>query len=710
MQFAIGPEFLPSYVDHFPNNLIVAAGDVVEFTEPQDIDAIEVHGTLRIRADLRFINLTVASGGVLDIGTAADPVLTPITLTKKDVPLDTTFDPFQWGHGIQVFGTMAVRGQDLGPTWDRDTNEPLYLPEDWNILFESENPSETMRRGHIAIIHTGQCDFRFAAIIGMGRTTGAILDNTSLDLTHIGTNQIAKYAFHAHHVAHHDAGSTHGGVHILGCYLDGLNGNKWGITDHSSPGFHAENNIVCNFTGACMVTEDGNELDYLFKNNLCFGSLGNGKGEKENMMPESFTPGATGMGIWHHSPTGRTIGNVCKDNNIDFAYMYIPNPNGLVIPPQVSPTEFDGNKSINGHRGFEEWRSPPMVINNLTCINNDTAVFMGTGEPGAIILNNPQFTGRGTSIGTGIHSSAAYTGLVEIHGGKITGFLHGIRDAGLVQVDGLDCRGNGMDVSFDVLPVEAHLDNMLFDTCHFGRQPDAPWTPARELTLDEYWMVWNGEGPSIWMRNRNGDGKSYALVTKNFQDGSSEAPYQCPTPGITRQECWDRYGLAALGYVWGPDAVEPPGIPLARAVEMDSFTYETPPRVVLIAPSERSGFASELRSQVILTGGATSAFLQWDNGPINPVFGTQGWPPYQRLTGAVEGQFTEGSHIGRTWAGDANGNRIESSMLEFPFVVGENPDPPDPPPVEVWEPASIGPPFMGDNNFRVRNGLIERKV
>lgn len=576
MQFAIGPEFLPSYVDLYPNNLIVPAGEVVELLTPQDIDAIEVHGTLKVRADLRYINLTVAEGGRLEI---ADPV----TLTKKDVSLDTAFDPFQWGHGIQCFGEWVVAGRNLAQTWSLiqpvekgGTTITLdYIPADWqvgdsllipdtkqlgeytfnvpnpirsespvkiaaisgntvtlskpldfehhaikhprtgevvarpavanctrSIVFRSENPAVVSHRGHIAVIHTGQCDFRYASIVGMGRTTGEALDNTPLDRSRIGTNQIAKYAFHAHHVAHH-AGTDHGGVHIIGCHVDGLNGSKWGIVDHASPGFHAEENVITGHTGSALVTEDGNETGYLFKRNFCHGASGNGINGRFNMLllqpPDywhRFAPGGEGAGIWHHSANGRTLENYCINNVVGIQWMYIDHP-GKTLVQHIPPVENARNICIsNSFAGIEEWISPPgFYADDQVCANNTNGVVMGNGNPGNVILNNPtlvnsQFTRPDELltgpfiVGSGISASRAYTTSITVNGGVVSGFRYGLRDAQRVDFRNVDARGNGTyDIYFQLVPEaeNINLTGTLYETKFPEDETPPPvevWEPA----------------------------------------------------------------------------------------------------------------------------------------------------------------------------------------------------------------------------------------
>jgi hypothetical protein len=689
-EFPIGPEFLPSYVDRYESKLIVPAGETVTLSTPSDFDAIEVRGTLKIRANLRYINLTVAEGGTLDIGTATDPVLTPITITKKDVPVDTAFDPFQWGHGIQCFGSWSVYGRKLTQTWSLiqpvekgGTTLTLdYLPVDWqvgdsllipdtkqlgtytfrvpnpirhespvtiaaisgnmitlskpldfehhaikhprtgevvarpavanctrNIVFRSEG-MDRMNRGHIAVIHTGSCDFRYASIIGMGRTTTDAINSTSLDLSHIGTNQIAKYAFHAHHVAHHAGGVNHGGVHVIGTYVDGLGGGKWGIVDHTSPGFHAEENVITGHPGSGLVTEDGNEKEYLFKRNFCHGASGNGLNGKFNMLLGSasgqFAPGAEGAGIWNHSANGRTLENYCINNKVGIQWMYRDHP-GKKFVQRIPPVENARNICVsNTNAGIEQWNSPlGLYADDQVCANNANGCVMGNGEGGNIILNNPRFANskivrsgevvQSAWIGSGVHSSAAYTSSVVVRGGFLTGFAEGLNDAVSMEGKETDFRGNVSDIFFNILPnIRAIKHSAIFDSIQWET-----WKLESE-NRNEKFLIWESPGPRITLKNHGG--KDYYLGT-SWQSATHVAT-RVPYVGLTNQQVLDQHGLTPLGLTYDP----------AKAVTLPGLTFG----------------------------------------------------------------------------------------VAIPIDVTPEPDP------EVWEPATIGPPFNGDATLRVRNGLIEK--
>ncbi|HET9833566.1 MAG TPA: PASTA domain-containing protein, partial [Vicinamibacterales bacterium] len=110
-----GPEFIPRRTD-LPKQLIVAGGATVELDATSAFDYIEVSGTLRVSrahdTTLTFTHLIVMPGGVLDVGTQADPIPCGVSVlfVIRNVPIDTTIDPYQWGNGLVNFGRQTRVG------------------------------------------------------------------------------------------------------------------------------------------------------------------------------------------------------------------------------------------------------------------------------------------------------------------------------------------------------------------------------------------------------------------------------------------------------------------------------------------------------------------------------------------------------------------------------------------------------------------------
>src|SRR6266540_5612469 len=111
----IGTEYLPRRTD-LANTLIVPSRKTVELPEDATYDYVEVAGTLRVSrahdTTLRFTHLVVLPDGMLDVGTQTDPIPCDrkVEFIIRDVPIDVTKDPFQWGNGLVNFGHQTRVG------------------------------------------------------------------------------------------------------------------------------------------------------------------------------------------------------------------------------------------------------------------------------------------------------------------------------------------------------------------------------------------------------------------------------------------------------------------------------------------------------------------------------------------------------------------------------------------------------------------------
>ena len=323
--------------------------------------------------------LLVAPGGTLEIGTVAFPLPPHVTaeIVIRDLPINTTKDPSQYGTGLLVIdGTLTMVGAPKTP-FHRTTQEPtagtttLTLdgpPNGWrrgdtlvipdsrqltdatkgsasqvemptvavvtgtsvavtapliyghpgarssltgaldftphvgnltrNIVIRSENPTGT--RGHVWLTRKSFIHIQYAAFQGLGRTTTATLDDTRYVNglpTHIGTNQVGRYALHVHHVVSPTMTLTgnviHGGMvpHT----------RKWAITLHDSHYGLIRGNIMVNCAGACLMTEDGSESHNVIEDNMAVLATGTG---------DRFGKGSEATGFWFRGPNNIVRGNV----------------------------------------------------------------------------------------------------------------------------------------------------------------------------------------------------------------------------------------------------------------------------------------------------------------------------------------------------------------------------------------------------------------
>jgi PKD repeat protein len=101
----------------------IGAGVTVTYDQVSDVHydtvAIQSGGTLQFRTDvstrLRVTNLLVMEGGTLTVGTTTNPVAASVKaeIIINDVPIDTTKDPEQYGHGLIALGKVSMHGATM---------------------------------------------------------------------------------------------------------------------------------------------------------------------------------------------------------------------------------------------------------------------------------------------------------------------------------------------------------------------------------------------------------------------------------------------------------------------------------------------------------------------------------------------------------------------------------------------------------------------
>ena len=182
-----------------------------------------------------------------------------------------------------------------------------------NIIIRSENPQGT--RGHTLSVRRSDVDIRYVLFKDLGRTTIDSLDNTTEDgngnITHIGTNQIARYPLHTHHVIGPSTTPANGyQFTLIGNAIDGGSSDhigKWGITIHASHYGLIKQHVVYNMGGAGIAVEDGSESYNLFDSNFVVRGSGLGGRADWNFKTK---PGSQGSGIWSASVNSSFRNNV----------------------------------------------------------------------------------------------------------------------------------------------------------------------------------------------------------------------------------------------------------------------------------------------------------------------------------------------------------------------------------------------------------------
>ena len=208
--------------------------------------------------------------------------------------------------GTTVTLTRPLQYNHLGA---RDLNNVLnFLPHvgnlTRNVIVRSENPSGT--RGHMLSIHMADVDIRYALFRDLGRTRYLPLDDT--------TNHIGRYPIHLHHLSGPMPTPANGfQFTLLGNAVDGgsLETNfKWGITVHGSHYGNIQDNVVYNYNGAAVATEDGSESFNVFDHNFAM----RGMGEPSDSVSEArMGLGTEGVGFWFRGPNNYVRNNVAAN-------------------------------------------------------------------------------------------------------------------------------------------------------------------------------------------------------------------------------------------------------------------------------------------------------------------------------------------------------------------------------------------------------------
>lgn len=182
-----------------------------------------------------------------------------------------------------------------------------------NVVISSQNPDGT--RGHTMFMGQADVDIRYVSFHELGRTKIGPLDSTTFDasgnVTHIGTNQIARYPLHMHYLSGPSQGRSDGYQFTLigNSVDDGSNDRpyKWGIDVHHSSYGLIRDNVVYNTAGAGISTEDGSESYNVFEHNFVSRVHGTGSEFDQN--------GSVGAAFWFKGPN-----NYIRDNVAANAY------------------------------------------------------------------------------------------------------------------------------------------------------------------------------------------------------------------------------------------------------------------------------------------------------------------------------------------------------------------------------------------------------
>ena len=203
---------------------------------------------------------------------------------------------------------------------------PHVLNRSRNVELVSENPAGT--RGHTLYGGGSDIDIRYAAFRNLGRTKNTAINNTKWDasgnVTQVGTNQIARYPIHTHHLI----GTTQSNGYqftLLGNSVDNEGAapeEKWAIGIHGSHYGLIKQNTAYNITGSAIVTEDGSESYNVIEKNFVLRctSIGSGWRFSADLTAREAT------GFWFRGPLNyvrnNVAANIMTQDMVETAYGY----------------------------------------------------------------------------------------------------------------------------------------------------------------------------------------------------------------------------------------------------------------------------------------------------------------------------------------------------------------------------------------------------
>jgi hypothetical protein len=706
--------------------VLIAAGTTISYdvNSSARISVVKVAGggALNFRTDvstgLLVANLQVAPGGTLTVGTTTAPVVAGVTasILIADQPIDTVFDPSQYGTGIVGEGTIRIAGVAMTSTFVRLAAEPLqgattltlaqpvggwsvgdrlilpdsqaydaasappYIPQ-WeelqlagisadgltltlaaplafdhlgahavdgtllylphvadftrNVVIASQNPAGT--RGHVLFTDRADVDVRYARFDRMGRTTNDPLDSTTFDangnVTHIGTNQIGRYALHAHHLFGPATPRADGyQFSFVGNAMDGdadvADARKWAIDVHNSFYGLIQANVVYNAVGAGIATEDGSESYNLFDSN--FVARVGGTGLRNN-------DGTDGQAMWFHGPNNSVTNNVVTDvygasyglgytgYAITAPYLGVMNvpafrgadPTvvggsvGIDMNHDAPLTNFSDNEAYGLQNGmtvwwlgtfFDDFTGNAGTVRNLHVWNQVGYGFFSYETcnftlDGFVDIGDQKVATNPYSMATGIHGSDYGQQNLTIVNARIEGEPSGINIPsyanGILSISNSVLR-NWYDIIMNtptstsgpvMTPLRVEVSNVLFGCLSALPTDQQPPIDMIYLSYANYPVVkdelvvtgFNGVAGDNFQVYYNEQSPDFIVPQGTYPGGVAPNVIGSPEAGLTNAQNWAKYGIAIAGAVLPSGTITRNGIigqvlPLAASTSTGTTT------------------------------------------------------------------------------------------------------------------------------------------
>lgn len=235
-----------------------------------------------------------------------------ISLDRKEITV--AVDAVQYDH----LGGQNYDQQDTSST-SYETYPHIALL-DRNVTLTSEEPGGY--RGHTLYGGRADVDIRYANFEDLGRVVNNVPLGDDIDVDPTAgvinvPNQIARYGVHFHHLFG-PVNPTNTGHQFAFVGNTSQANQTWGVTVHGTSYGLVADNVVYDVEGAGYVTEDGNEIENEFLNNISIKVTGTLRdGELGNNNPAESEDNGTargGSGFWFRRSGNDIIGNVAADN------------------------------------------------------------------------------------------------------------------------------------------------------------------------------------------------------------------------------------------------------------------------------------------------------------------------------------------------------------------------------------------------------------
>jgi hypothetical protein len=210
-----------------------------------------------------------------------------------------------------------------------------------NVIVRSQSPiSAGGTQGHVLFNDRADVDIRYVAFRDLGRTRAAP--------TGAG-NQIGRYPVHFHHMTGPAVTPPNGyQFTFIGNAVDGgssTHTKRWAVAVHDSHYGLVSDNVLYNYGGSMLTTEDGSESYNVIERNFVMRGTGTGGRLGE---------GNEGQGFWFRGPNNYVRGNVAANFDSDqteasYGFKYFMRLLGTIRIPTAKGQDAASYVAVDGN-------------------------------------------------------------------------------------------------------------------------------------------------------------------------------------------------------------------------------------------------------------------------------------------------------------------------------------------------------------------------